>query len=361
MTINTERLLETFCSLVRIDNPSGAEAAMAAHLIERCTALGMACEQDATGNVIARLDGVGTPLLFSAHMDSVAPCVGKQPIVRDAVVYSAGDTVLGADDLAGVTAFLEGIQAARESGQPYRAAELVLTVQEEVGLQGARGLDYSRLQAKQGIAFDLNGPVGNICVGSPAHDSFTATVIGVSAHAGVEPEKGISAIQVVAHAIAAMPLGRIDDETTANIGSIEGGKANNIVPDRIIIKGEARSRNLDKLDRQWAAMRQALEDAAARFGATVEIDYKRHYEASVLAPDAPIVQHVSQAIRAVGLEPALVVTGGGSDVSIISSHGIETANLSMGYEKIHSVDEHIAVSELERAAQIVLQLLLIHE
>jgi tripeptide aminopeptidase len=357
MSVNPERLLDTFCTLVRIDNPSGNEAAMAAHLIERCTALGMQCEQDAMGNVIARLAGAGTPILFSAHMDSVAPCIGKQPVVRDGVVYSAGDTVLGADDLAGVTAFLEGIQAAQESGLAHRAAELVLTVQEEVGLKGAHGLDYSRLHSKQGIAFDLNGPVGNICVGSPAHDTFTARIIGAAAHAGVEPEKGISAIQVAACAIAAMPLGRLDDETTANIGSIEGGKANNIVPDIVVIKGEARSRSLAKLDAQWAVMRQALEAAAARFGASVEIEYTRHYEASVLDADASIVQLVSRAVRAVGLEPELVVTGGGSDVSIISNKGIETANLSMGYNQIHSVNESIAVSEIDHAAQIVLNLL----
>ena len=358
MTINSERLLATFCELVRIDNPSGGEAAMAAHLIERCTALGMTCEQDALGNVVARLAGDGTPFLLNAHMDSVAPCHGKQPVVRDGVVYSAGDTVLGADDLAAIAVFLEGIQATLESGLPHRAVELVLTVQEEVGLKGARELDYSGLQAKQGLAFDLNGPVGNICVGSPAHDSFTATIHGAAAHAGVEPEKGISAIQVAAAAIAAMPLGRLDDETTANIGSIVGGKANNIVPDTAIIKGETRSRSLAKLDAQWAAMQNALETAAARFGATVDIEYTRHYEASVLAHDAPIVHLVSAAIRAVGLHPEFVVTGGGSDVSIISSRGIETANLSIGYQKIHSVEEHIAISELESAARIVLNLLL---
>jgi len=357
MPINSERLLDTFCALVRIDNPSGQEAAMAAHLAERCAALGMACEQDDMGNLLARLPGAGEPLLLNAHMDSVAPCVGKQPVVRDGVVYSAGDTVLGADDLAAVASFLEGIEASLESGRPHRAVELLLTVQEEVGLKGARGFDYGRLRAKQGVAFDLNGPVGNICVGSPAHDSFAATFHGAAAHAGVEPEKGVSAIQMAAVAVAAMPLGRLDDETTANIGSISGGKANNIVPDEVTIKGEARSRDLAKLDAQWAAMRQAMEEAAARFGGTVAIDYQRHYEASVLAHDAPVIQLVSRAIRAVGLAPELVVTGGGSDVSIISSRGIETANLSMGYQKIHSVDEHIAVSELVHAAEIVLNLL----
>ncbi|MBM7846691.1 M20/M25/M40 family metallo-hydrolase [Herpetosiphon giganteus] len=358
MAINQDRLLDTFFTLVRIDNPSGGEAAMAAHLIERCQALGLSCEQDAIGNVIARLAGAGAPLLLNAHMDSVAPCHGKEPVLRDGNIYSAGDTVLGADDLAGVTAFLEGVQAVIESGKQHRAIELVFTVQEETGLNGARALDYSKLQAKQGLAFDLNGDVGAICIGSPAHDSFTATITGVSAHAGVAPEKGISAIEVASHAIAAMPLGRLDDETTANIGSIQGGKANNIVPDVVVVKGEARSRNQAKLDAQWQTMRNALEQAAAKFGATVEIEHKQHYGPSVLAPDAAIVQLLNQAIRAIGLEPSLVVTGGGSDVSIISNNGIETANLAIGYENIHSVDEFIPVVQLQRAAQIVEQMLL---
>ncbi len=353
MTVNRERLVDTFCALVRIDNPSGQETAMANHLIERCQALGFACDQDAAGNVYAHRDGVGTPIMFTAHMDSVAPAVGKEPVVRDGVVYSAGDTVLGADDLAAVAAVLEGVEAAISTGQTMRPVELLWTVQEEVGLNGARAAEIERLRSRLCLAFDLNGPVGNICIGSPAHDSFTAKIHGAAAHAGVAPETGISAIQVAAQAIAAMPLGRIDEETTANIGSIEGGKANNIVPDLVVIKGEARSRNVDKLDRQWLAMRQALESAATQFGARVEFDYHRHYGPSVLTPDMPVVQLAQQAVRAIGLEPELVVTGGGSDVSIITEKGIEAVNLSMGYEKIHSVDEHIAVSELENAARIV--------
>ncbi|HEY1017167.1 MAG TPA: M20/M25/M40 family metallo-hydrolase [Herpetosiphonaceae bacterium] len=357
MPVNRDRLLETFCALVRIDNPSGQEAAMAAHLIQRCEALGMACSQDAAGNVLARLEGRGEPLLFAAHMDSVAVAVGKEPVVRDGVVYSAGDTVLGADDLAGVTAILEGIEAAREGGDGVRGAEVLFTVQEEVGLKGARAFDYAQLRSKLGIAFDLNGPVGNICIGSPAHDTFTVTIHGKSAHAGVAPETGVSAIKVAAAAIAAMPIGRIDEETTSNIGTIEGGSANNIVPERARFKGEIRSRNQAKLAALWEQIRQAIESAAAAHGASAEIQYEQHYGPSVLDPESAIVRLAIAAVAAVGLTPELVVTGGGSDVSIIAQHGIETANLSMGYQQIHSSDEHIEISEIERAAAIVAHLL----
>ncbi len=358
MPINTERMLETFKTLVSIDNPSGQEQAIAEHLIKRCEALGMTCSHDAMFNVLAKLDGHGEPILFNAHTDSVAPCVGKQAVVRDGVVYSAGDTVLGADDLAGVTVFLEGIEAAQASGKPLRAVELLLTVQEEIGLKGARGFDYSQISAKQGIAFDLNGEVGKICIGSPAYHTFVATFRGRSAHAGVEPEKGINAIYVAAYAIATMELGRLDDETTANVGFVQGGKATNIVPDEVIVKGESRSRNEQKLANAMQQMRTAMENAAAQHEATVEIHEERRYGPSVLAPDAAIVQLVSQAMRDVGLEPELVVTGGGSDVSIIGNKGIEMANLAMGYENIHSVNESIPIVQMERAARLVERLLL---
>ena len=358
MAINQDRLVDTFSALVRIDNPSGQEAAMAAHLVERCTALGFVCEQDAKGNVYGRRSGVGDPILLTAHMDSVAPAEGKQAVVRDGVIYSAGDTVLGADDLAAIAAFLEGIEAAFEQHQPIRAVEVLWTVEEETGLYGARATETERLKSQLAIAFDMNGPVGQICVGSPAHDTFTAFVYGQASHAGVAPEKGISAIQIAAEGIAAMQLGRIDDETTANIGLISGGKANNIIPDQVELQGEARSRSLDKLDHQMQQMQSALETAAERFGGRVEFHHERHYGPSVLAAHDEIVQVAQAAIQSIGITPQLVVTGGGSDVSILTGKGIQAANLSIGYEEIHSTNEHIPVAELAKAAQIIEKILL---
>jgi tripeptide aminopeptidase len=355
--IDTDRLLQTFLALSRIDNPSKHEAAIASAVISRLRELGLKPDQDAKGNIIAALEGQGEPLLLNAHLDSVAPAVGKVPVVDGDVVRSGGDTVLGADDLAGVAAILEGVQSALGQPGSLRAAEIVFTVEEEIGLFGARGLDYGRLRSRMGVAFDMNGDVGGICVSAPAQASISVTIHGRAAHAGIAPEEGIDAVRVAAQAIAAMPLGRIDDETTANIGIITGGSARNIVPDRVEITAEARSRDDAKLDRQLAAMQTAFEDAVAQHGARLEWSATRAYGPLRIADDAPIVTRCRAALTTLGLEPRLVATGGGSDVNIFNMHGIEAVNLSIGYRDIHSTNEHIAIEDLANAARLVEALL----
>lgn len=355
--INTDRLLHTFTTLVQIDNPSGSEQQMAQAVIGMLREIGLHPLQDAKGNVIARVSGEGEPLLLSAHLDSVAPASGKRPVIDGGVVRSSGDTVLGADDLAGVSAILEAVRSVREAGKPHRAAEIVFSVEEEVGLNGARDLDWSLISARQGVALDMNGAIGGICVSAPAHDLLTVEIIGKAAHAGVAPENGISAIVVAADAISAMPLGRIDEETTANIGTIQGGAARNIVAERVSIVAEARSRDEAKLDRQTAAMRQAFEHAAARHGAQAKVEVFRAYGAQKIAPDAPIVRLVEDAARRIGVEPYLLETGGGSDVNIFNMNGIAAVNLAIGYQEIHSTDERIAIADLEGAARLVAALL----
>jgi tripeptide aminopeptidase len=354
--IDEQRVLQTFLELVEIDNPSGQEQQMAAAVIERLRMVGLEPEQFANGSIIARLAGEGEPILLSAHLDSVAPAIGKRAIVENGVVRSAGDTVLGSDDLAGVTAILEGVRAVRMNGR-HRAAELVFTVQEEVGLVGARGLDYTMLRSRMGVAFDLNGELGGICVSAPAQESIRVAITGRAAHAGVAPEQGINAVRVAAEAIAAMPLGRIDEETTANVGIIQGGTATNIVPEHVTLQAEARSRDEQKLDRQVAAMRAALEAAAERHGATVDWQSTRAYGPIRIADDAPIVTLCQRAARAAGFEPRLVATGGGSDVNIFNMHGIAAVNLSVGYKDIHSTNEHIAVDDIAGATRLVSALL----
>jgi tripeptide aminopeptidase len=355
--IDTERVLQTFLALSRIDNPSTHEGAMVAHVMERLHALGLDPQQDAKGNVIAVLAGEGEPLLLNAHLDSVAPTTGKAPVVDGDMVRSGGDTVLGADDLAGVAAILEGVQAALVQGNGVRAAEIVFTVEEEIGLVGARELDYARLRSRVGVALDHGGEVGSICVSAPAQTSISVTIHGRAAHAGVAPEEGIDAVRVAAQAIAATPLGRIDHETTANIGIITGGAARNIVPERVEITAEARSRDEAKLHAQVAAMHAAFEHAAEQHGARLEWVATREYGPLRIAEDAPIVRHCQDAIRAIGLEPTLQATGGGSDVNIFNMHGIEAVNLGIGYRDIHSTGEHIAVRDIENAARLVEALL----
>jgi tripeptide aminopeptidase len=362
--INHDRLLATFLDLVRVDNPSGGEAAIAAHIRGLLEAIGLAVEEDAVHNLLARVPGDGEPLLLNAHMDSVAPCHGVRPLVADGgiltdgrVVRSSGDTVLGADDLAGVAAIIEGVRATLERGGPHRAAELLLTVQEEVGLAGAAAFDTAKLKARTGVTLDSGGDFGGITLAAPSQDSLHAIVTGRAAHAGVAPERGINAIVVAANALAAMPLGRIDAETTANIGIIKGGAATNIVPERVELWGEARSHSQEKLSNQVAAMVAALEAAASAAGGSVRIEITRKYDAYHLAEDLPIIQQLAAALRAIGYEPKYQVSGGGSDVNILSQRGLQLANVSVGYREIHSTGEYIAVADLERSAELVARLL----
>jgi tripeptide aminopeptidase len=355
--IDQDRLLATFLDLVQIDNPSGGEGPIAAHVRGLLEGLGLSVEQDAIHNLLARVPGEGAPLLLNAHMDSVAPCHGVRPIVADGFVRSSGDTVLGADDLAGVAAILEGVRATLESGAPHRAAELLFTVQEEVGLRGADQFDASKLQAREGVTFDSGGRFGGITVGAPSQDSLYVRVIGRAAHAGVAPERGINAFVVAAHALAAMPLGRIDDQTTANFGIIKGGEATNIVPARVELWGEARSHDQDKLVAQVQAMVAAFEDAARRYGASVQVDITHKYDTYRFAADLPIIQKLSATLRAMEFEPQLQISGGGSDVNILAQRNIQLANVSIGYRDIHSNSEHIAAADLNRAAELVARLL----
>lgn len=349
----SERVLHTFLDLVAFDNPSGQETAVVAYLRRELEALGLAVEQDASLNLLARLPGAGTPLLLNAHTDCVVPCVGVRPVVVNGVVRSSGDTVLGADDLAGVAAILEGVRRILEGGKPHRAAELLFTAQEEVGLRGAAAFDYRLLHAREGIALDALGDPGGICLGAPSQNNLGAVVLGKAAHAGVEPEKGINAIRVAAEAIAAMPLGRIDAETTANIGMIRGGQATNIVPDRVELQGEIRSHDAAKLEAQAQAMVAALTVAAERYGAQLEVNMSASYHGYRLDEHEPIVQTAAAAWQRLGVTPFTFISGGGSDANVFYQHGLHVANLSIGYRAIHTVDEHIAVVDLERAAQLI--------
>jgi tripeptide aminopeptidase len=352
--INETRLLETFLALVHIDSPSGEEAAIAQELSTRLRQLGLAVELDPLHNLVARLPGQGSPCLLAAHMDTVMPGRGIKPMVKDGVVHSDGTTILGADDKAGIAVMLEVLQNLVEQKLPHPAIEVVITVQEESGLVGAKGLNLSRLQAQIGISLDCGGPAGTIVVSAPTQDSLFAVVHGKAAHAGAHPEQGINAIVVAAEAIHNMRLGRLDEETTANIGIIQGGIARNVVPDRVELTGEARSRQLAKLEAQTASMVEALQSAARQHQATVDIEVTRAYNGYALTESDAIVSKLAEACRAAGVEPSLVPTGGGSDANIFNAHGMHVANISIGTYGEHTTEEHVALSDLATCARIVL-------
>lgn len=354
--INQDRLVGTFLELVRIDSPSGGEEQIAKVVADKLSSVGLQVKVDVLHNVTAIFEGKGKPLFIGAHTDRVEPAKGVKPIVEGDVIKSDGATVLAADDLAGVAAILEAVQSLVEDGEPHLPIEIAITGQEEVGLVGAKGLDLSAFKATEGFVLDGGGPVGGITLSSPSHNLINATITGRAAHSGVSPESGIDAIRIAAKAIAKMRLGRLDKETTANIGMIKGGSARNIVPEKVELVGEARSRNPRKLERQTRSMKQALERASKPFGAKVEIQVERAYNQYKFAKRDRVVKRLASAVRKIGRVPRYSASGGGSDANIFNAKRLKCVVASVGYEQIHTTNEYIPIAELVKAAELVVAL-----
>lgn len=355
--IQPDRLLRTFLELLHIPSPSGHEAAIAQHLVQRLQALGLEARLDRAGNVLAYTPQREGVLLLGAHMDTVGQKGEVHPVVEGDLIRSDGSNILGGDDKSGIAMILEALTSLQEDGRALPPLQVVFTVSEEVGLLGAKALDPADLVAREGIECDTGGPMGTIIVQAPSQDSLHVVVHGKKAHAGAEPEKGINAIRVAAEAIAAMPLGRIDEETTANIGVIHGGEATNIVPDRVEVHGEARSRNPAKLARQVEAMVRAFQEARDRHGAGLDLEVTRAYEGYRLTEETPIVRELMAAVRAQGLEPALMPSGGGSDANIFNALGVTTVNFSTGMEAVHTPEERIRLSDMVLGARTLEEVL----
>ena len=360
---NTQRLVDQFIAMAKISSPSRQEGRLAAYLKPELEALGFTVEFDNAGelaggdagNLIATLAGDPDiePIVLSCHMDTVTPCIGVTPIIEDGVIRSDGTTILGGDDKAGIAAILEGVRRIRERGVRHGLIQAVFTICEEVGMHGAMGLDYSKIRAKHAFILDADGPIGQILVRGPAKDAIHVVIHGRSAHAGLKPEAGISAIQVAARAIERMKLLRIDEETTANLGQISGGGATNIVTDRVELTAEARSLTNEKLDAQGTHMKTCFEDAAREFGATVEVNIERSYFAFSLDADEPVVRHCTTAIRHLGLTPTLTSTGGGSDCNVFNRLGMKAIDLSIGMTDVHTCKESLRIDDLELTARFV--------
>ena len=362
--INKERLLSTFLDYVQIDSESTHEGAIAARVAEDLKAIGCQISVDdsaaktgsETGNLYAVLPGSmeEEPILFAAHMDTVVPGVGVKPVIENGVIRSSGDTVLGGDDKSGIAAIVEALRTIVENNLPHPTIEALFTVCEEVGLRGSRNMDYSRITAKKAAVLDSSGDAGKIIVAAPGQYKLNAAVIGRRAHAGVAPEEGISAIQVLCEAVSNMKLLRIDEETTANIGTISAQYATNIVPERAELVGECRSRRDDKLEAQGRHMMDCLQAACDKFGATLEGGLTKAYSAYSYTEDDPFVQELMAACRKAGLEPTLAASGGGSDANNMSAHCLKALVLGTGMAKVHTVQEEITVKNLEDTAALVL-------
>ena len=343
---SAEALVATLCRLVRIDSPSGSEQAIAEELASDLAGLGLDVDRDETGNVIGRLDGVGEPLAVAAHMDSVQPCIGIEPVVGDGFVRSAGETILGADDKAGLSAILELLRHLQQSDEPHRPVDVLFTVGEEVGMTGAKAIDLSSLRASEGVCLDASGPASSLVIGSPEHWRVNMRFEGRAAHAGVAPESGINAIQLAAKAVSEMDLGRIDHETTANVGVIRGGYAHNVVPDAVSLEAEVRSLQPAKLHAQVQAMKNAAEQAASIPDAKAGIETVQLYPGYHHALDLPAIRRVMDAMKTTGVHPNPVIRGGGSDANILTGRGLTMINLGVGYRFHHGTEEELEILEL---------------
>jgi tripeptide aminopeptidase len=374
--INQERLKKLLIELIKIDSLSRKEYDVAMRLKREMEELGAKVSIDDAGdkvggnvgNLIAHFSGTAptaTPILLSAHMDTVVPGEGIVPILDGDIVRTDGRTVLGGDDKSGVAIICEVLRVIKENSLPCSDVDVLFTICEEAGLIGAKCLDVNRLRARTGLVLDSDS-VGFLFIKAPAANRMEFHVHGLEAHAGVCPEKGVNAIKVASEGIAQMSLGRIDHETTANIGVIEGGAAVNIVPNSVILKGEARSHSQEKLDRQTQHMLRCLQDAAARqtlefpggrFTAKVEAKIERDYDRMDVPEGAPIVQLVREAAKNLRLEIKTLATGGGCDANVLNQKGLEVANLSTGMREIHTVKEWLDLKDLNFSAQVVLEVL----
>lgn len=378
--VNETRLVNRFLQMVRIDSPSSHEQEMVEYLKKELQDLGFeVAEDDAgremllmngdtegaaavrfAGNLLARkkgsIDGV-PPVLFAAHMDTVVSNKGIQTVVEGGLIQTNGDTILGADDKAGIAALLEAAQVINEQHLSHGDLEFVFTIAEESGLFGSRLLNKQNLRAEFGFVMDSGGPPHIIIGAAPAEIDFSIKIYGKAAHSGVNPEEGINAIAVLGAALCKIQMGRIDESTTVNIGVIKGGERSNIVCDYVELLGEVRSRDEERLNRQLTKIETAFALAAEKFEARFEMERQKIYAGFQLTEHDKVVQIALEGARKAGMTPQLTARGGGSDTNIFNEAGIPSVNLGVGATDDHTNQESVRVDDLLQAAGLVLGIL----
>ncbi len=364
--IQKERLVREFTELAAIDSPSRNERQMTDVLMEKLKVLGFSVREDdaaekiggTAGNIHAFLEGSlpGDPILFCVHTDTVEPACGKRAVVdENGVITSAGDTVLGGDDLCGVVEILEGVRHLTEEKIPHRSVEVLMMAAEEVFGKGAKAWDPSTARSKEAYVLDMSGDVGRAAVWAPSLLTFEVHIHGRAAHAGFAPEDGIHAIAAAAKAIASLKLGHLDEETTLNIGTISGGEAINIVAKTCVVKGEVRSSSHPRALAVLQEVKEAFEQADPR--AEVTFLSEEDLVAYRIPEEHPVVQRFQRACKRLGLSGETVKTFGGSDNNILLLSGITGIVLSCGMEQVHSTQEYTTIRELEKGAMLVAELL----
>ena len=363
-----ERLHETFASLCRIESPSGRERGVADWVTNELRSIGLEVEEDAVGpevgsdagNLLARIPGVGEDsILLCAHMDTVPLTAPVEPVRVDGGWTNAGDGILGADNKTAAAVMIElarRLTRGPGGGASPVGVELVFTVCEEISLLGARAFDVSRLRSRYGYVFDHATPIGEIVLAVPTLHRMVAEFRGRAAHAGVRPEEGRSAIAAAARAIAAMRLGRLDPETTANVGTIEGGTAINVVPERCRVEAEVRSIDQERVETLATEMIDHMQDAADAAECDLDVTVERMIQGYRTRPKAIQVAVAEQALRACGYEPKHINTGGASDANAFEAAGLPCTNLADGTEHNHEPTERISIDALEGLFEVAIAL-----
>ncbi|TMK71610.1 MAG: M20/M25/M40 family metallo-hydrolase [Actinobacteria bacterium] len=361
-------VLDLFTELAALPSPPGEERAVADAVARYLSGLGLDVDEDDAGakvgstignlycRVEPRADGEGTPLFLCAHLDTVPPTGPIEPVVDDGVVRNAGGTILGADNKSAVAVMLEATRRVVAENRPHAGIELLFTPKEEVGLLGAAAFEHGRLRAHVGYVYDQAAPIGDVILGAPYSHSMEVRFHGRAAHSGMYPEEGRSAIAAAARAIADLRLGRIDDETTANVGTIHGGTAGNIVPEWCTFLAEVRSHDERKLQDVVQEMLDAIAFAAGLEDCEVETEVRKSYRGYRFKRDDDVVRIAHQALERSGFTPSYGLSGGAADANVFNEHGLRCLNLANGMQDIHTPDERIAVDDLERMVEVTLAL-----
>jgi tripeptide aminopeptidase len=358
--------VDLFLELAAIPSPPGEERGVADVLLRYLRGLGLEPDEDdcgprigsTAGNVYARIEPTaeGTPVFLCAHMDTVPPDGNLEPVVEDGVVRNSGGTILGGDNKAAITAMLEGVRRVLVENLPHAGIELVFTPKEEVGLVGANAFDHDRLRAQVGYVYDQEGAMGEVVLGAPWSRALEVRFHGRSAHAGMAPEEGRSAIQAAAKAIADLRLGRVDELTTSNVGTISGGTAGNVIPEWCTFLAEARCHEEAKLGDFVQEMLDAFSFAATETDCEVETTMRKSYDGYRLKRDEPAVVLAAAAFTRCGFEPRYGLSGGGADANVFNERGRHCVNLSHGVFGFHTPDERVAVADLDAMVDVTVAL-----
>ncbi|QTA81923.1 Peptidase T [Desulfonema limicola] len=374
--VNQDRLADLFKFLVKIDSVSKEEADISLEIQKILKSMGAEIIIDNagekiganTGNLIARFKGTvaAPPIMMNAHMDTVEPGRGVKPVFKDGIFTSDGTTILGADDKSAIAVLIEAVRSLQENNIPHSPVELVLTICEEIGLHGAKNMDYSLIKSKYGYALDAPNTEG-IITRAPGANKFEIKIHGKEAHSGAAPEKGINAIAIAAQAISMVKMGRIDPDTTCNIGTIKGGTATNIVPNLVVMKGEVRSHDPEKLknvtEEIFAVFKNTVETHKASPDAQlprVEIELENDFSRTVISEDNPVVVLAVKAAQNLGKKLLPVTTGGGADANIFFEKGIDIGVLGTGMTDMHTVNESVAMKDMAGMVELIIEIIKLH-